>query len=347
MKVSKSSLIHKRMKCFVEFIAPEKDKAENIKRQADDIRECIARHAKEEGYVIAANPYSGSFSKKSGLRRQMQGNDEVEGQDIDIGFILEDKDKSGDPLKCMIIPFKRYLQKCYPDSEVGHTKSSATISFKSTKLQFDVVPLIKTGKENIQKLIRTNGEVRQSSVQKQTEFMKGRNRSSNDIDGVVRFNDCLRLVKWWRYQKQTESHVFGNNSVDKKVPSFLLDLLCAKAYDEVSVKDTYPETLARWFSFLASMLKNRNEILFSDFIIRHQKREEAKWKVIDPMDDTNNVVRNWPDYQINEFADWFEKGRDQLNQAIRYDKEGDEENSLNVLVDLFGNSIKNHCKKIS
>jgi hypothetical protein len=236
MKVANTALIHKRMKCFVEFIAPEKDKEENIKKQADDIRECISRHAKEDGYVIAAMPYSGSFSKKSGLRRQMQGKDEVEGQDIDIGFILEDKDKNGDPLKCMIIPFKRYLQKRYPDSEVGHTKSSATISFKSTKLQFDAVPLIKTNKESIQKLIRTNGEERQSSVQKQTEFMKSRNRSSNDREGVVRFNDCLRLVKWWRYQRQTESHVFGNGSSDKKIPSFLLDLLCAKAYDEVSVK---------------------------------------------------------------------------------------------------------------
>jgi hypothetical protein len=344
MKVSNKSTIHRRMKCFVEFIAPEKDKQEEIREKSTAIRDCIRSRVSDDGYTIAATPYSGSYAKKTGLRRQLQGNDQVEGQDIDLGFILEDKDKAGNLLGCMVPIFEQYLKDRYPDSDVGQTKSSATIAFKSSKLQFDVVPLIKTGRENVQNLIRTNKEVRTSSVQKHVKFIKERNGLSNDIDGVVRFNDCLRLVKWWRYQRQTESQVFGNEPVHEKVPSFLLDLLCSKAFDQVSVRTSYPETIARWFSFLANAVRYRHEILFSDLIKKHEKREMAAWKVIDPMDDTNNVVKNWPASKINELAEWFEKSRDLMSQAIRHDREGNDNASLECLVELFGNSIKNQCK---
>src|SRR5690606_8414991 len=144
MYISTHSTIHRRMKCFVEFIAPEPTKRNKLKEQTEQIRDCIERHAKEAGYTIAASANSGSFAKKTGLRRQLQGNDEIEGQDIDIGFVLEDKDKVGNPLSCLIPEFESYLRSCWPQSEVGHTKSSATISFAGSKNRFDAVPLIKT-----------------------------------------------------------------------------------------------------------------------------------------------------------------------------------------------------------
>lgn len=346
MKVSRQSTIHRRTKCFVEFIAPEKEKREKIKEQAEGIRKCIRDKAVANGYTVLAEPYSGSFAKKSGLRRHLQGDSEVEGQDIDIAFILKDEDKHGNSLGCMVSSFEGYLKKCYPDSEVGSTKSCATISFSGSKNQFDAVPLIDTNRKHIQKLIRTNGELRQSSVEKQAEFIKSRNRSSNEVNGIILFNDCLRLIKWWRYHQQSLPGQFGNGENDDKVPSFLLDLLCAKAYDELSVRDTYVETLARWFSYLADVVRRRKEVLFDDCIRRHEQRAEAKWKVIDPMDDTNNVVKNWPDYKINELAEWFENARDRMSEAIRHDREGEDQLSMNCLVQLFGNSINNQCKGI-
>ena len=345
MNLSNRSVIHKRLKCFVEFIAPEKEKREDIKRQSDDIRDCITNGAKKDGLTILSKPYSGSFAKKSGLRRQMQGNDEVEGQDIDLGFILRDEDRWGNPLTCQIETFEKYLRDNYPNSIVGHTKSSATIAFKRTKLQFDIIPLIETSRKNIQKLIRTNGEIRQSSVQQQAEFIKKRNRSSNELDGLVKFNECLRLVKWWRYQRQANSGIFGNGDNDSKVPSFLLDLLCAKAYDETLVKATYPETLASWFGFLAHTVRNRKTVRFTDFIKAPKNENRVNWKVLDPMDDTNNVVENWPDYKINELAKWFEESRGAICRAIRYDEDGEDQKSMEELIQLLGNSIRNQCKE--
>ncbi|MFT5823456.1 MAG: hypothetical protein ACI8ZM_004717 [Crocinitomix sp.] len=344
MKQSNRAVMHNRLKCFVAYIAPEKEKREDIKRQSDDIRECIEKHAKEDGLTILSKPYSGSFAVKTGLKRSLQGNDEVEGQDIDLAFIMKDQDKNGEPLGCLVDDFVTYLKSCWPESDIGKSKSAAYINFSGTKLQFDVVPLIDTKRKNIQKLIRTNGEERQSSVQKHAEFVKKRTETSNQLKGVVKFNECLQLMKWWRYQRQTESGIFGNDEGDEKLPSFLLSLLCAFAYDEESVHDTYADTLKRWFGFLANVVKNRKQVVFNDFIKKHDLNESGHWMVIDPMDDSNNILKNWAIDKIDELAEWLGDGRDEIVRAIRYDEEGDDAKSLECLVNLFGNSIKNHCK---
>lgn len=344
MKQSNRAVMHTRLKCFVDYIAPEKEKRDDIKRQSDDIRKCIERHAKEKGLTILSKPYSGSFAVKTGLKRSLQGNDEVEGQDIDLAFIMKDKDEDGNSLGCLVDDFVTYLQECFPKSDIGKSKSAAYINFSGSKLQYDVVPLIDTKRKDIQKLIRTNGDVRQSSVQKHADFIKKRTNKSNQLKGVVKFNECLRLMKWWRYQRQTESGIFGNGKDDEKIPSFLLSLLCADAYDEESVHETYADTLKRWFGFLAHVVENRKRIVFNDFIKDHDLNEDGQWMVIDPMDDSNNIIKNWGNDKIDELAEWLGNGRDEIIRAIRYDEDGEDSKSLECMVNLFGNSIKNHCK---
>ncbi len=341
MNITTSSMIHKRFKCFVNYIAPDPNKRDSIKQKAENIRNCIKTKAEADGYTVVCNMNSGSFANKTGLRRSFAGDNEVEGQDIDLAFILEDKDKDGNPLQCMVPTFKRYLDETWPNSETGETKSSATIHYSSDKLTFDTVPLFETNRANIQLLLRTNNEERQSSIQQHIEFVRSRTNSSNEIQGVVKFNECVRLIKWWRCYKQVEdkNHPFTNG-----IPSFLLILLCAHAYDELSVCPTYPETLARWFGCMADVVRNRKTIVFNDFIRKHQLPKGQLWYVIDPMDDTNNIVGNWPDYKINALAKWLEDARDEMSRAIRYNQDGEDTASLNSLIKLFGNSISNQCK---
>lgn len=161
MNISNQAVIHKRLKCFVNYIATEKEKLDEIKSKADEVRECIETKAKADGYTILSSPYSGSFASKTGLRRSLRGNDEVEGQDVDIAFVLKDSDKDGNSLGCMIGIFENYLAEKWPTSKTGHTKSSATIKFTGAKQQYDAVPLIETKRKDIQKLIRTNNQERQ------------------------------------------------------------------------------------------------------------------------------------------------------------------------------------------
>lgn len=61
---SNKSTIHVRIKNFVKWIAPEKEKREEIKKQSDEIRTKIKAKAEEDGLTIESMPYSGSFPKK-------------------------------------------------------------------------------------------------------------------------------------------------------------------------------------------------------------------------------------------------------------------------------------------
>lgn len=102
MNISNQAVIHKRLKCFVDYIATEKETLDEIKLKAGEIRDCIESRALRDGYTVLNSPYSGSFAVKTGLRRSLRGNDEVEGQDVDIAFVLKDEDSSGNRLNCMI-----------------------------------------------------------------------------------------------------------------------------------------------------------------------------------------------------------------------------------------------------
>lgn len=342
-EISTHTTIHRKFKVFVKWIAPEGETKEDTRTQAADIIDRVSAKAKDDGLIIKEVVISGSFDKETGLRRFMRGHSVVEGQDVDIAFILADTDAKGNKLGCVIDKFKKYLKECYPDSERGETKSSATICFVSTKLRYDLVPLFETNRKDIQLLKRSNGDERTTSVIKHANFVKGRKESSDKIDGVVRFNECVRLIKWWRYEQQENSGIFGNEKGDDKVPSFLLDLLCAAAYDNRSVDKTYATTLAKWFGYLANVVRNRKDVLFGKSTIT-SATSAALWKVIDPIDNSNNVVGKWDNAKINELARWLETARDEMNRAIRYDEEGDDVACTESLTKLFGNAFKNNSE---
>ncbi len=339
--LSTQTTIHSQFKNFVKWIVPEPETRAKIYDQSDEIRKKIKAKAEEDKLIVKSTPFSGSFERQTGLRRYMRGNAVVEGQDIDISFILDPCDADGNKLGCVVDRFEKYARESYPDSEVDSTKSSATIYFSSTKLKYDLVPLFETSRGDIQLLKRTDGDERTTSVEKHIDFVKKRTALSEEKAGVVKFNECLRLIKWWRYEQQEHSNIFGNEDGDEKVHSFLLELLCAKAYDTRSVDTTYAGTLAMWFGFIANIVRNRKTIEFGSGL---PENDNSLWKVIDPIDSTNNVATKWNNAMINELARWFENGRDEINRAIRYDEQEDETSCMASLVKLFGNAFENNCE---
>lgn len=334
------STIHRRFKEFVPWIAPLSDAEDAYKETADALRELIKKKATEEGYTIAEMPYSGSFAKKTGLRRHLLGYTTEEGQDVDIAFIFEPFTRGGKPVREMVIKLRDYLRSRYPDSDVVITKSSANIQFKSKRITFDLVPMVKSERPNIQYLYRTDGEKRQTSVHKHVEFIKSRNRSSAALSGVVSFNQCVRLVKWWRTTQQANGRSLGTTNGKRKVSSFLITLLCAYAYDKVGVKATYHETLTEWFRFLKDVVANRTTIAFSDYGQGMASRGNALWMVADPMDSSNNIVAKWTEPQLRELALWFTSAYQHMLDACNNDLKGNDSASMNSLVLLFGNAFK-------
>lgn len=348
-QLSSKTLLHARIKTFSKWIAPDDDARTETKAQADYIRKNITNKAIEDGLIILSPPpgcgFSGSFAKKAGLKRYLRGGSYVEGQDVDIPFFVSPKDKNGNDVTELLFRFKGYAEKSYPATEKDITKSSVNLHFNSTKISYDLVPLLTTNNSDFQILIRKDGERRQTSVKKHNEFIKSRNRKSNEIAGVVLFNECLRLVKWWRYFEQEKSGVFGNGENDEKVPSFLLDMLCAKAFDELGVKTTYAETLHQWFGYLGYVIKSRETIYFTDYTSTKPDSTGTAWYIADPVNPVNNIVkRGWQNYHLDELTKWFEDAHYELSRAIRYDDEGDDVASLESLTKIFGNPFKNNCE---
>ena len=335
---SNKSLIHVRMKNFVKWIAPEKETRDTIKKQSDEIRGRIKGKAEEDGLTIMSMPYSGSFAKKTGLRRHYRGESEIEGQDVDIPFVVKkDKETEFEPL---IKRFEKYCKASYPDTKRTPTKSSVKMEFVGTKLSYDIVPMFGTNDPEKQILIRENGDIITTSIQKHIDFIKSRTKESDDKDGIVKFNDCIRLLKWWREYKLQKS----SGSIDD-VPSFLIDLLAAKAYGKCGVDTTYPQTLANWFSYLSFVVKSRETIWFNDFYKTPKPDTTKAWNVLDPVMPDNNVVKNWQGYQIDELAAWLQEAAELMNKAMGANDDSDDVRSLENLKLIFGKIFESHCSE--
>src|SRR5258707_15725638 len=93
---SVQSRSHRRLAAFVDWIKPEPETREAIRKQAADIRRIISGQATADGLFIMATPEAGSFAKHTGLRRHMRGNSEIEGQDVDLPSVVKPIAKDGD-----------------------------------------------------------------------------------------------------------------------------------------------------------------------------------------------------------------------------------------------------------
>lgn len=329
------SKLHVRIRNFVDWIAPEKGTRDAIKKQSNEIRSRIKAKAEADGLTITDTPYSGSFSTKTGLRRHLRGESDVEGQDIDLPFVVKpDKETEFEPL---IQRFKKYAEESYPGTKITATKSSVNMEFTGTKLNYDVVPMFSTGVSEMQEIHRENGEVIKTSIQKHREFIRSRTKQTQQENGVVCFNDMIRLLKWWREHKQQAS----NESLI--LPSFLINLLAAKALEVTSVNTSYPQTLANWFSYLAMVIKKRETIWFKDYYTQPKPDNTKSWNVLDPVMPDNNIIKSWSGWQVDELAEWLQEAAEIMNRAIVADIQGRDSDSLEQMKLLFGKIFSSHC----
>jgi hypothetical protein len=318
----------------VDWIRTEGSREDTIRDQANEIRSRVRNAASKDGLTVRSTPWSGSFAKRTGLRRHLRGATPIEGQDVDLPFVISPKTKDDEKLETLLPRLNGYLDTSYPNTRKEPTKSSVKLIFEGTKLSYDVVPMLATDDAERQILIRSNGDQRETSVQKHIDFVRSRTQDSNEQEGRVAFNEMVRLFKWWR-----EVQCRGENST---YPTILIDLLCAYAFDKLGVDNTYPSTLARWFGLLAHEVEQRTPIYFSDFTACDAPPNVEQWAVIDPINADNNIAEYLGNAEIDVLAEWLAQARDAVLQAIVADQEDDEVAALEALVHIFGNHISYH-----
>jgi hypothetical protein len=342
---STTDLSHRHFAAFSDWIRPESGTRDTIIEQAAEIRRRIKAKAEEDGLTVIATPNSGSFAKKTGLRRHMRGDTEVEGQDVDLPFVLKPTTKEGDRVDQLLAKFDGYAKASYPTTERKVTKSSVELNFIGTKLRYDLVPMLSTNVADYQIILKGDRTRRLTSISKHTAFVTGRTDKSNATAGRVAFNECVRLLKWWRCVRLGESHVLD------KVSTMHIELLCAYAFDHHGVSATYTDTLLAWFSRLAHVTAKRIEVKFSDYQSVDDPEADtypsnASWRVLDPVNDKNNLVPlNWQGIELREFAEWFESARDKMTRIVALEREGETTEVETLLSELFGPAIITHGAK--
>ena len=294
-----------------------------IREQAGNIRQAIKNQAVADGLVVLATPSGGSFAKRTGLRRHMRGNSEIEGQDVDLPFVVKPARGEDERIDELLQRFAKYATASYPNTPRAITASSVELRFVGSKLNYDLVPMLGTRQREYEVILRKDGTKRVTSVEKHIDFIHRRIDSSDALPGRVKFNDCVRLMKWWRFIR------IGPNSSIDEVRATLIDLLCASAYDRLSVAPTYTETLARWFGWLAHVTEQRLPVEFSNYVsiepLSKAQQGNALWQVTDPVNANNNVVHStWGNIELSEFASWFGEGRDHPNRLIAQEQAGND-----------------------
>lgn len=350
-ELSNRSTLHVRMRNFIDWIAPDPHKRESVEQHRESVKKKVSTKAEDDGLIIHSMPKAGSFAKKTGLRRYKRGGADQEGQDIDQPFVVEREDNDGNKVEGekLLDRFDTYVSKAYPDTDRERTKRSIKLKF-SSDIYFDIVPMLATSNDKKQAIIQSNGDEIITSVQNHNSFTRDRTDNSNKVKGRVKFNECVRLLKWWSCHHTSLSAVFSNDSKDNKkdVPSFVINLLAAKAFDQRDVTNTYPETIFRWFGILAHLVQNHKAIFFNDFTKSLKAKDlddRILWSVVDPVASDNIVTKRWDSLEISELASWLKQSRDSMARAIRHDEDGENAKSLECLVEIFGNSFKNHCDK--
>ncbi|MGC4120483.1 MAG: CBASS oligonucleotide cyclase [Myxococcales bacterium] len=333
-----NGVLHRRLSVFVDWIRTDSDKEGEVRTRAADVRKNIRAKAEDDGLIIQSTPNSGSFATRTGLRRHMRGQSEVEGQDVDCPFVVEPKTEDDERLDVLLPRFEKYARQAYPDTDREPTKSSVKLNF-SDKVSFDLVPLLATKNPERQILIRANGERRPTSVQKHVDFVKTRTDRSNREPGRVKFNEMVRLLKWWRYFREAEA------ASVKEVPSFLMNVLSACAFDQRSVQPTYGETVADWFGLLARVARRRELVAFSDYGAAPTAEGGRPWSVFDPVNSDNNITGNWTGLMCDELTDWLEESRDAMYDAIAAFDNDRESEGVDHVVKVFGTPFRHHSEK--
>ena len=89
MQITTHNKLHQWLKIFSSWIAPDSKKQEDISNHAKNVISTIKQKAEEDGLTVLDAKISGSFAKGTGLRKHLRGSSEVEGQDVDLVFILK------------------------------------------------------------------------------------------------------------------------------------------------------------------------------------------------------------------------------------------------------------------
>ncbi|MCA9686702.1 MAG: hypothetical protein KC457_31340, partial [Myxococcales bacterium] len=161
-------------------------------------------------------------------------------------------------------------------------------------------------------------------------FVTTRTELSARSPGPVRFNELIRLLKWWAAIQAANEEILPT-------PSFLLEILAARVFDRFGVAETYTDTLVTTYAALAEIVGERQTV---DFSGDGGDPTRVGWRVLDPVNGDNSVVPvTWTEADIDRLARACESGRQIMDRVRELDGRRRGREVLETLRELFGPAL--------
>jgi hypothetical protein len=317
---------------FTKKIRPTNAHMEEANRQANYMIEKLKDKVSADGtFKIEKILKAGSNAKFTSLRRT-----EENIFDVDLAAYYSGEGATKEELGKLLEFTCEQLRSIYPTKDKNDfdpLNSAVRVKFRSgIKLNVDVAPIIRDDSlalENGGWLPRQDGW-RLTSVTCHNKFISNRTVKSNEVSGPVKFNQLVRLVKWW-----------NNLQGDLTQPSIFCDLITAQAFDVCGVTDGWQTSLRKVFHFMSQQHQFFEPIIFSDY---HDTSQLVLPKdrviVMDSVNLSNNITKNWTEETRLTYSNRLQDAYDLMMYAKSLEIDGDEEGSIDVWCQVFGDKFR-------
>jgi hypothetical protein len=323
--------ISARFDRFIANIRPTRKQREDADQQAAILKECLTKYvASDDQFHLQKIFRSGSTAKHTDLGRTGEGT-----FDIDLGVYYRAEGRTKEELDKLLFYTRTCLRKIYPgksEKDFHHGKNAVNVTFHTSKLKIDVVPIVRDGSLKLRNSgrIPRQDEWRLTSITAHTHFIHTRTARSKLLPGPVKFNHLVRLMKWWN--RQLPEHL--------RQCSYFYELITAAALENEGMTETWQGSLERIFTFLYQDAF-AHPIIFSDYYdAKSVSRPKDLVVVLDAVNPENNVARKWDENIKRGFLEHVRTTRTAIKQAQKAEQRGDEEGALNAWCKVFGDDFR-------
>lgn len=263
-----------------------REKLNRYRAQVNYLRDRLAAYVDENPeFALVKMLHSGSSAKGTALSNL---------NDLDVAVYLRPETVSDHELSSVLEYVRNLLVKAYHQMDASQFvvgRHAVHVSFKTSGLDVDVVPVIPNGKADDRGDIPNaeTGKWVETSIPLHLQFIRGRKK-------VHRFfPELVRLTKWWR------------NEHDLKFKSFLIELIWAHILDRGLVDaGDLQDGLAGFFGYVVRS-GLQEPIVFDDYYPASAvDLNGASVQVLDPVNPENNVagrIDNWRRQAFTNSAD--------------------------------------------
>lgn len=277
-----------------------KEWASEYRAQAQRLGERVQSYLNDHPtFSLKRMMVSGSLAKGTALRSL---------NDIDMAAYISGPDAPCET-RALLEYLTERLRTAFPNfkpDQVQPQMYSVKVSFRTTELDVDVVPILYDGhpewRGNL--VSQEDGSFLETSIPLHLEFAKKRKRAQQ-----THFAQVVRLAKFWASIQKQERDGF-------RFKSFMVEMVLAHLSDQGLDFSDYPEALQHFFTYLART-GLREQIVFSDcYKPSAVETFDDRVRIIDPVNAGNNVARLYTDAHAEMIVDAALDAGDAIDAAL-------------------------------